>query len=198
MLKIIFYAVLALSLWACATFQPGPAAATKAPATRSTPQVFAPVIQPGLPASTPSAQACPAPSHTIDIAPQYFGRGVGESPVWAITGGSELVWSMADIRVGAHTEHGYQHKVLWVIEKAYRGIVSLRGGNLENGELLWFQIEGEEPTTNPVLDPAKPSAYSNPDYADFPSNLLVPGAGCYFLEADWVEGTWRANLTVTE
>jgi hypothetical protein len=132
----------------------------------------------------------------VDIAPQYYGRAAGSSPVWAIINRPELVFLMDEFGQNPLTEYGYQYKVLWVIEKNSQNKVVLHGGNLENGAPLWFKIGEDEPTTTPILDSLNPGAYSNPDYFDFPSYLYFPGTGCYFIEADWGEGIWRINLTV--
>jgi hypothetical protein len=143
-------------------------------------------------------QNCPPPSKTVDIAPQYYGRAAGSSPVWAIINRPELVLSMDQIREGPLSEHGYPYKVLWVVQKNYSSKIVLEGGNLEDGAPLWFQIGGEEPTTTPIIDPLHPGAFSNSDYSDFPSYIFIPGTGCYFIEANWDQESWRINLSVTQ
>jgi hypothetical protein len=85
---------------------------------------------------------------------------------------------------------------LWVIVKTYTDKVSLQGWNLEMNEPLWFQIGGQEPTTTPTLDPQNPGAYSNPDYVDFPSYIIIPEPGCYIIEASWDAGSWQIYLTI--
>ena len=148
--------------------------------------------------SRDSDQDCPPPSKTVDIAPQYYGRAAGNSPVWAIINKPKLVLSMAEIREGSLTEHGYPYKVLWVVEKNYHGKVVLQGGNVEDGNPLWFKIGGEQPTTTPTIDPLHPGAFSNPDYSDFPSYIFIQGTGCYFIEASWDQKNWRIHLLITE
>lgn len=88
--------------------------------------------------------------------------------------------------------------MLWVIEKTFSDKVVLQGGNLEDGTPLWFQIAGEEPTQNPTIDPLHAGAFSNPDYSDFPSFIFIPKSGYYFIEANWSQGDWQINLSVTE
>jgi hypothetical protein len=148
--------------------------------------------------SKDTGQDCPPPSKTVDIAPQYYAPAAGNSPVWAIINKPILVFSMSEIRQAPLTEHGYQYKVLWVVEKTYSDKVMLQGGNLEDRTPLWFKIGGEEPTTNPTIDPLDPEAFSNPDYSDFPSYIFIPGAGCYFIEASWDKESWQINLSVIE
>ena len=145
-----------------------------------------------------TSQDCAPPSETVDIAPQYYGRAAGNSPVWAIINRPKLILSMSEMAESPLTEHGYQYKVLWVVEKNYSGKVVLQGGNVEDGTPLWFKIGGEEPTTTPTIDPLHPGAFSNPDYSDFPSYIFMPGIGCYFIEARWNKQSWRINLSVTE
>jgi hypothetical protein len=94
-------------------------------------------------------------------------------------------------------EHGYYQKVLWVIQPHYGHPVHLSGSDLDRGSPLWFEIGNKAPTTAPVLDPTHPGAYpynpANPDqvFAEYPSYLFVPHAGCFVLEANWPEGHWR-------
>jgi hypothetical protein len=191
-------AVFILFLSGCSTF--------KATPEESTAGLFPLLaVSEASPASTPdrgegqsagSAAVCPAPSKTVDIAPEYYGRAAGESPVWAIINRFELVFASDEFEQNPLREYGYQFKVLWVLEKNSPGKVQLSGGNLVDGKPLWFQLGGDEPAMTPTLDPLNPGAYSNPDYLDYPSYLFLPGPGCYFIEADWGEGIWRINLTV--
>ncbi|HEY4718680.1 MAG TPA: hypothetical protein VIH14_06670 [Anaerolineales bacterium] len=136
------------------------------------------------------------PTKTVDIAPQTYGRAAGSWPVWAIINRTELILSMEEIQQAPLREHGYPYKVLWIIIKTYTDKVGLHGWNFEKNKPLWFQLGGEEPTTTPVLDPLTPGAYSIPDYVDFPSYVIIPGMGCYIIEAVWDAGSWQIYLTV--
>lgn len=196
--------VISLLLSACTTVTPVPASRL-GPSTPTFMQPATPTASSLIEATaqetlqlTNTNQDCQPPSTTVDIAPQHYGRAAGKSPVWAIINRPKLVFSMSEIKEGPKTEHGYQHKVLWVVEKTYSGKVELEGGNLEDGTPLWFKIGGEYPTTNPIIDPLHPGAFSNPDYSDFPSYIFIPGTGCYFIEARWDKGSWQINLSVTE
>src|SRR5687767_9995868 len=100
----IFISIITLLFSGCTTITPVPTSTLRT----STPAC----IQPGTPREPGSIvttapetahskytdQKCPPPSKTVDIAPQYYGRAAGSSPVWAIINRPELVLSMDQIR----------------------------------------------------------------------------------------------------
>lgn len=97
-----------------------------------------------------------------------------------------------------YTQYGWTWKVIWRVSTRYTQPVQLHGGNLRTGTPLWFQIEVQDPSTAPVLDPRPEeqqiaqSGYPNPPEAvDWGSYLYIPAAGCYYIEATWPGGYLR-------
>lgn len=130
----------------------------------------------------------------------YFGHGLGGFPVWAI-GLREYATllfprDMEESRI--LTDLGYGTKILFALEREYEGSVILHGANLEDDTPLWFRIGDREPTTSPLLDPLDPPIpYQHEGWSDFPSNVFIPQAGCYYLEAATEAGTrlWRFTFS---
>ena len=139
--KILFFSCMALfSLCACAA----PTAITQ------------PTTQAGIAierASAPtSVQECPSPDSTVDFAPQFFGKGLGQSPVWAVFSDNGRI-PMSMITNRPQTEHGASIKLLLIVERTLTDIVTVEGNNLQTGEPLWFIVNGEQATTTLRLDP---------------------------------------------
>jgi hypothetical protein len=124
----------------------------------------------------------------------HFGPGIGGYPAWAVGFGGPVAWRSAGGIVGQQpTQYGWPEKVLWVVKRSYPGSVRLRGANLADGVPLWFEIGGRrEATVAPVLKALEPAIpYQTEGWAEFPSYLYIPRAGCYTLEAEWEGGFWR-------
>src|SRR5688572_28059959 len=96
-----------LFLSACTSITPAPTSTLE----RSTPTIIMPATPQETVHPKDTGEDCPPPSKTVDIAPQYYGRAAGNSPVWAIINKPELVWSMDEITESPLREQGYQYKV---------------------------------------------------------------------------------------
>jgi hypothetical protein len=146
----------------------------------------------------PVPQTCPPGPTPKDVNPSLFGPGVGGSPVWAIgfDGPHATVHLNGWSEDPSLVQYGWNYKILWEIGPHYTHSVMLRGGSLRNGTLLWFQFGDQAPTMTPVLDSQHPGTITGFDagWAGFPSYLLIPGAGCYYLEAHWPGGSWRISF----
>jgi hypothetical protein len=190
-----------------ATGTPPTARATSATAARQT--------LPGGPAATtptpgqlgPPPRTCPpAPRSVVPrpVGPWSEGGVLGRSPAWAVGFGVFGRSGRAVLAVdpaAPRGQHGYQVKVLWVVAPGYKQPVQLHGYDRATGSPLWFQVGTE--STAPILDPAHPGATDsgNPQaadpqnrYANFPSYLLIPVAGCYTLVVTWPGGSWTATF----
>lgn len=160
--------------------------------------VTLPVLARAAAASSPSLgplpTTCPtnAPPTTINPA---FGTAIGMSPAWVVGFSPGLALRMGDPRYITHGPHGWYVKVLWVVAPGYHQRVTLRGSAAGGGTPLWFQIGQQPPSTAPVLNPqASPIPNQPAGWADFPSYLFIPQAGCYALAASWSGGTWRLTF----
>src|SRR5713226_831919 len=99
----------------------------------------------------PVPQDCPpgpAPQ-SIDTA---FGPVVGAGPVWAgdfIGPHATLAW-LPPASSAMHNQHGWPHKLLWVVEDNVKGFVTIHGANLRDGSPLRPDAEQEAATSTPT------------------------------------------------
>ncbi len=89
---------------------------------------------------------------------------------------------------------------------SYKGSVTLRGVNLQNGAPLWFQFAADDPTTTtttPLLDPRHPNhpvSVVGDDWLEWGSYVYLLATGCYAIEAswpsqaNWPSGSWRVTF----
>ena len=156
----------------------------------------------------PLPQTCPLSSIRVPktISPA-FAPMVGAGPAWGGGIGSykqvplALVWSHDDA-LTFHSQHGWKHKLLWVVATTLHGSVTIHGANLSTGAPLYADAEYASAASTPttlVLDPSDPTVLSqdaNRDakWTQFPGSLSVPAAGCYSLEATWPGGSWHLTF----
>jgi hypothetical protein len=81
------------------------------------------------------------------------------------------------------------------MQAKYTHPITLTGGNLRGGTLLWFQIDQQNPSTSPTLDPLHAERQPDAGWLEWGSYLYIPTAGCYYLEAKWPSGSWRINFS---
>ncbi len=158
--------------------------------------VTLPVVAPAaVPAPLgPLSTTCPRnpPPTTINPA---FGTAIGMRPAWAIGFSPGLALRMGNPQFITHGPHGWYVKILWVVAPGFYPRVTLRGSTAGGGAPLWFQIGDQAPSIAPILNPqAPPIPNQPPGWANFPSYLFIPQAGCYALEASWPGGTWRLTF----
>jgi hypothetical protein len=69
--------------------------------------------------------------------------------------------------------------------------VTIAGTNINSGKSVRFNVEDlTEHDTAATLEPAI-GGPGEGGWREFPSYLYVDGAGCFELEAEWDEGSWR-------
>jgi len=189
---VAFLVVLA----SCTQMPPSSAAPTPTLSTKPT--------SPSTPVPAPTTQQfsrlgrvpqdCP-PGPTPQPSLPGIGPAIGSSKVWAIG----FSGSHADIPIPSYdtyTQHGWTWKIIWEVGPDYTQLVTIRGGELRSGTPLWFQFAGN-PTTSPVLDPRHPDhpgSSVGTDWAEWGSYVFIPRAGCYYLQASWLGGSWRINF----
>ena len=121
----------------------------------------------------------------------------GISPVWATVGGGGVGTLAGDTY---DRDGGWPVKIVWEVGSNYHEIVTLRAGDLLNGTLLkWKMSPDEHLTTAPVLDPQHPGhpiSVIGPQWQEWGSEILIPAAGCYYIEANWPEGHWRDTFAI--
>lgn len=139
-------------------------------------------------------QNCP-PGSTLQPIFSDVGAAVGGPPVWAIGfNGPRAVIEIPTYFT--YTPYGWTWKLIWRMQDSYTHPITLRGGNLHDGSLLWFQIGQQDPSTSPVLAPrlAENPVLNAGSWVDWTSYLYIPAAGCYYLEATWPGGHWRITF----
>jgi hypothetical protein len=132
----------------------------------------------------------------------------GDAPIWAI-----FPASVAHPLHLAHQPYdldgGWPLAITWEMATSYQHPISLRAINTLTGTLLkWHQSSASSTssdaallTMSPILDPHQPDRAETPLSAADPSlrfwdtQLLIPGAGCYTIEAAWPESYWRITFS---
>jgi hypothetical protein len=122
-----------------------------------------------------------------------FGPLSGERPAW---GG---VYAPYNTKTNSfrlppdtpHTKLGWRVKILWVVAPKQHDPIALSGRQTGSEESIWFEIDQMPATTYASL-PANTTEY----FADFPSYVYFPSAGCYSIEARWPDGSWRLGFGV--
>jgi hypothetical protein len=93
------------------------------------------------------------------------------------------------------TKQGWGVKVLWLLEPRTTHIIRLSGENLTTGESLVFQAANGSPSPSMTIDPAHPGTPERRNgWAEFPSLVSFPRAGCYVIDAAWPDGSWRQEF----
>jgi hypothetical protein len=147
-------------------------------------------------------QNCPSGPTPEAIGPNGL-SGIGASPVWVfVFQGPHATLHLAG--EGSHTQYGWSTGFLLAIGPNYSGPVTLRGGDLADGYPLWFgQVDvGVVPLVAPRVDPMHPELSvlfgtvfaSDGKWEEWATDLYLPGAGCYYLEATWPGGAWHLTF----
>lgn len=181
----VLYRVLLLLATACLLASCG---GNPTPPTRSVP------TPPPAIALSPESASCHPPLPQI-IDPS-FGPAVGTAPLWAIGPIGAQPFPVTGPPDVAGSEH--KVKVLWVVAPHQQDPIKLRGNNLADGTPLSFEFPGTPPATEVVLYPQVPGIpVQHGQWKEWPSYLYVPVAGCYALEAQWPDGSWRLTFAAT-
>lgn len=139
------------------------------------------------------------PGSTSKQISRNFGSAIGGSPVWIINNSSTFNYGLT------LTKYGWSTKLLWVIEPNFKGDVTIRGADIHDGSSLLFKpqgvTKGDQPIITPILDPENPGIPiqhqdSTGYWKEWPGYMYAPKAGCYYLEADWLGGSWKINIAI--
>jgi len=156
---------------------------------------YHPAPIPGISSLSGVPPYCVPGSVPQDFAPDYFGPGVGDSPVW-VSGfaGPHATVHIQDTTWG-YTQYGWSVPIFVVLELGYTGLVRLQGRNLGTGLPIQFRVTyktdpSQRPATSVVLDPKHPSDQEE-QWKEWVTIVYIPAAGCYDLVASWAGGQWR-------
>lgn len=168
------------------------------PAVQTGSRLHTPASGPAPPPLGTIPRQCPAsPVRTIDAS---LSPEVGTFPLW----GWGFSGSHATLDYGRvpdprdyYPVYGWVHKFDWNAKASFKGRITLYGAGLYDRAPVWFEIATHpRAERRPILDLRHPPANSQPapGYADFPGDLYVPRAGCYYIEARWPGGGWRITF----
>lgn len=150
------------------------------------------IAQPGR-----APRTCPGIGPTPTSTPPGFqGTWVGESPFWLFPylrrDQSVSVWRYS-MDIGLKGSDGWSVKVIWLLARTVTGTARVSITNLASSRRLSITIGGTR-STAPLLDPSRPGhpdVDSKPDTHEWGSYVVFPRAGCYRLEAQWPQDSWR-------
>jgi len=155
------------------------------------------------PTRCPSNEPMPLSQH---ISGQQLLRG--ETPVWAVFSAS-VTHPLHLVHQSYDLDGGWPLAITWKTATSYQYPVTLRAINDQTGKLLkWHQIPASSAgtdagllTMSPILDPRQPESVAtslsvaDPALRSWDTQLLIPGAGCYTIEAAWPESYWRITFS---
>jgi hypothetical protein len=128
------------------------------------------------------------------------GIALGSGPAYAVLGfeGNHVPPAPRAV-VPLHSEDrkgsAYWHKTLWAVDPSYDGPILIRGGGIDPPRSLWFVVpSGTSRSQRRVRELHMPAERSK-SWRYGPSLTVLPGSGCYALQAD---GTTFSEVIVFE
>jgi hypothetical protein len=117
---------------------------------------------------------------------------VGDEPLWvgfyAKYSQDRQAFAAAD---PPHRRYGFRIKILWIMSPRQKEPVTTTGMNIKRGTPLHFDVEElAQHDTAATLEPEL-GGLGEGAWREFPSYLYFDGAGCFELEAEWDDGSWR-------
>ena len=139
-------------------------------------------------------QDCPQnTSQSFNSTP--FPAAAGGTPLW-ITGFDGSSIALTHLKRAQRPELGWYEQITLLLASNYPSIVVLRGADMnKNAPLMFDSIPSDLGLTAfLMLDSTDPS-FSNHTVGDqswisLTTNVYVPAAGCYYLSAEWADGSW--------
>lgn len=159
----------------------------------------APTTPRDVPALGAAPTNCP-PTPPSRTETPFFGAGVGVSPVWVVGFDQPYATKRLTGVSTSYTPRGWTALVIWAIEPGYKGRVTIHGGGLRDGRPIWLSVGlRQDPALSATLDPAGVDLdLQSENWNEWFGALYLPTAGCYFLEADWPNGSWRVSFAAGE
>jgi len=154
-----------------------------------TPQVIS--VQDNL---GPVPQNCPQNTPQGPDSPP-FPSFVGGTPLW-ITGFDGSSTTLTHLKHAKQLELGWFQQITLVLQSNYAGDVMLQGGDMNDNAPLFFDtVPADQGLTALLTLKSTDSSLSNHTAGDqswisFTTNVYVPAAGCYYLSAEWADGSW--------
>jgi hypothetical protein len=143
-----------------------------------------------------------------ELWPQHPGPwsvAFGRSPVWIRN--LATVSSSNDALIPLYpkslTKWGYSQKLLWIVEPGFLRTVTVVARNVSTEKPTYLRAGNAAPSTKLILDPKHPGVPGSGDpsetdqqlrYAEFPTEILIDGAGCVEFTATWDTGSWSGTV----
>jgi hypothetical protein len=151
---------------------------------------------------------CPADTNFVSLHNLFddgkaYGGYIGGYPVWVGgLSGPRATLHFRGLGPPYDLGYGWGHKVLFALKRGFVGTVTLSGGDVNGPARLWFDaVEVGAPYGEVRRLPlaakrqdAIPGGAGPRQWPTFPGGIVVPGAGCYYLQATWPGGTWRITF----
>lgn len=171
----------------------GGSTATTTPGASATSGAATPT--PGSSTLADAPQSCPSAA-TLTVIDASVGSGIGTMPVWALG----VSGATATLHLGAsatRTAHGWQGAMKWVVQAHAQGPIVVQGQLMQGGyPPIWFQSGAQQATTEMAIDQSHPGPGSTSAFAQFPTTIWVPQAGCYQIVVNWHGGNWSAVVGI--
>jgi hypothetical protein len=132
----------------------------------------------------PTPQDC-RDNTRLDNSEAVVGEAVELTAVTWVAGfsGPRATLNIATTRPEAH---GWNAPVRWMSMEFVTVPITIFGRNIADNSQVWFQIEGEQPTTALVLGPKNVPVNSlHKGWLEYPATIYVPQEGCYLLDVHW-------------
>ncbi len=150
------------------------------------------------PTPGPLPRNCPVTTAHLQAEFSELAPVIGASPVWTTwppgPGVFEIFPSTSAKPSVYFAPYGWPiTKLIWEVGPNYSSTISVRGYDQTDHTPLFFQLGGDSPTADAVLDPRYPDhpfSAIGADWAEWGSYIIVPKAGCYIMQVSWSTGHW--------
>ena len=157
---------------------------------------------PSIPTPGPLPHDCPVTPPPRQTISDMLAPVTGSSPVWATWAPGPSVFEVLPSTSPNPSVYiapfGWPiTKVIWEVEPNYTHAVTLRGHEVTDNTPLEFQLGGNTPTTQAMLDPehpGHPKSVIGPGWAEWGSYIIVPKSGCYTMDVSWPTGHWDVTF----
>src|SRR2546421_4445486 len=142
----------------------------------------------------PVPQDCPQNTPQGPDSPP-FPSFVGGTPLW-ITGFDGSSTALTHLKHAKQLELGWYQQITLLLQSNHVGDVMLQGGDMnDNAPLSFDTIPPNQGLTTLLMLRSTDSSLSNHTVGDqswisLTTNVYVPASGCYYLSAEWADGSW--------
>jgi hypothetical protein len=124
-----------------------------------------------------------------------FPAAAGGTPLW-ITGFDGSSTTLTHLKRAKQPELGWYQQITLLLQSNYASEVILQGRDISNNSPLLFDTIPSDQglTTLLMLTPTDPSlsnhTVGDQSWISLTTNVYMPASGCYYLSAEWTDGSW--------